>query len=51
VTSVLADDLMIPGGLAVDSYGSAYVTTFSVVPGAGGVVKITPTLQQGDGWG
>jgi hypothetical protein len=51
VRTVLADDLLIPGGLAVDAYGSAYVTTFSVMPGAGGVVKITPTLEHGSGWG
>ncbi|MGI9610408.1 MAG: ScyD/ScyE family protein [Acidimicrobiia bacterium] len=51
VKTVLADDLILPGGLAVDAYGSAYVTTFSILPGAGGVVKITPTLEQGNGWG
>lgn len=51
VRTVLADDLLIPGGLAVDAYGAAYVTTFSVLPGGGGVVKITPTLDRGSGWG
>ncbi len=49
--TLLTDELPIPGGVAVDAYGNAYVTTLSVLPGAGGVVKVTPTLQQGEGWG
>jgi hypothetical protein len=51
VKSVLADELPIPGGLAVDAYGAAYVTTLSILPGAGGVVKIVPAIHQGNGWG
>jgi sugar lactone lactonase YvrE len=37
------EQVMAPGGLAVDADGSVYVTTGTVMgPGAGAVIKITP---------
>jgi sugar lactone lactonase YvrE len=42
VTTVLLDDVPLPGGLVVDAYGAVYLTTNSILPGAGEVWKVTP---------
>ncbi len=42
VTTVLLDDVPLPGGLVVDAYGAVYLTTNSIFPGAGEVWKVTP---------
>lgn len=39
-TTVASDGLVLPGGVAVDRHDHIYVTTFSVMAGAGQVVKI-----------
>ena len=41
VTTVLLDDVPLPGGVVVDAYGAVYLTAFSVLPGAGEVWKVT----------
>jgi hypothetical protein len=38
----IGEQLMAPGGLAVADDGSVYVSTGTLMPGAGTVVKITP---------
>ncbi len=42
VTTVLLDEVPLPGGVVVDAYGAAYLTAFSILPGAGEVWKVTP---------
>lgn len=41
VKSVVLDDLPLPGGVVVDHYGAVYLTTNSILPGAGEVWKVT----------
>jgi hypothetical protein len=38
--SVLAQDLLFPGGVAVNQAGQVYITLFSVMPGMGMVVRV-----------
>ena len=41
-TEIASEGLVAPGGLALGADGSIYVTNYSVFPGMGEVVKITP---------
>ena len=38
--TVLAQDLIFPGGVAVNQAGEVYITLFSIMPGIGMVVKV-----------
>lgn len=40
--SIVADGLVFPGGLAIDSLGKLYVTNCGICPGDGEVLRITP---------
>lgn len=39
--TVVLDDLPLPGGVVVDFYGTVYITTNSILPGAGEVWRVT----------
>jgi hypothetical protein len=41
-TEIASDGLVAPGGLALGADGSIYVSNFSIFPGGGEVVRITP---------
>jgi hypothetical protein len=41
-TEIASDGLMAPGGVAIASNGDIYVSNYSIFPGMGQVVKVTP---------
>jgi len=48
ITEIASEGLTAPGGLAVGPDGSIYVSNFSIFPGAGEVVRISPDYRPGD---
>jgi hypothetical protein len=42
VQTIVAEGLIMPGGMAIGPDGAIYISNFSVVPGGGEVVRVVP---------